>query len=216
MALAQDAAQPLAGSSSGSNTGPGAGAGAGAGAPAGAGLGSGSDSSSDSGADSGGPPTPPPVADTVLPRVGIDDNLPDLRDHLLDAFGTPATPERAGQLPQSGLQITKQIGVSEEFTDNAGRFAGGGGSGYDFITLIQPQVTITDATQRIQLNLNYAPTGEIYARNTGYSQFEAGCERRRAGDRAAELAVRRSAWLDQSAIRLRRLRAEHDGHTGAR
>ena len=175
-ALAQNAAPPLAGSSSGSNTGtgvgPGAGMGAGAGAPAGAGLGSGSDASSDSGSDTGGPPTPPPVADTVLPRVGIDDNLPDLRDHLLDAFGTPATPERSGQLPQSGLQITKQIGVSEEFTDNAGRFAGGGGSGYDFITLIQPQVTITDATQRIQLNLNYAPTGEIYARNTGYSQFE--------------------------------------------
>ena len=164
LAFAQDAAQPLSGRSSGSS----AGTGITAGAPPGAGLGTGSDASS----DDEGPPTPPPVADTVLPRVGIDDNLPDLRDHLLDAFGTPAAPEQAGQVPKTGLQFTKQIGVSEEFTDNAGRFAGGGGSGYDFITLIQPQVTVTDSTQRIQFNINYAPTGEIYARNTSFSQFE--------------------------------------------
>ena len=74
---------------------------------------------------------------------------------------------------RSGLLIEKQVGISEEFSTNVGRSLGAGGSGgYDFITLIQPSVTILDDTQRLSVNLTYDPTVRVYARNFDYSQVQ--------------------------------------------
>ena len=115
-------------------------------------------------------PSLPGPTDTVLPRTGIDSGLSDLREHLLDAYGdTGPTPARPGP----NLQITGQFGASEEFTTNAGVLAGGGrNQGSDFITALQPGVTIVDTSQRLQVNLSYQPVGQIYARNFDFSQFE--------------------------------------------
>jgi uncharacterized protein (PEP-CTERM system associated) len=65
--------------------------------------------------------------------------------------------------------------VSEAFTDNADTFGGFeiGGTQHrdDAITLIQPSLLVIGNTQLVQVNLNYAPSGVIYAQNTDYSQF---------------------------------------------
>ena len=44
-------------------------------------------------------------------------------------------------------------------------------AGDDAVTEIQPQVLITGNTERVQLNLNYAPTGYIYAVHPGESDY---------------------------------------------
>ncbi len=120
-------------------------------------------------ADTPAPPLPSP-ADTVLPRTGVDAGLSDLREHLLSAYGD-AEPFRAPPAPS--LQITGQLGLSEEFTTNAGLLEGGGRNrGSDFITAFQPGITIIDSSQRLQVNLNYQPIGQIYARNIDFSQFQ--------------------------------------------
>jgi uncharacterized protein (PEP-CTERM system associated) len=122
---------------------------------------------------------PPAPAETVLPRTGPDPGPSVVDDPLAFAspFAGPAPPplaSEAGLLPRSGLIIEKQIGVSEELSSNVGQSLGGGGGrgGYDFITLIQPSVTILDATQRLSINLTYDPTVRLYARNFDYSQFQ--------------------------------------------
>ena len=120
-------------------------------------------------ADSAAPALPGP-ADTLLPRTGVDSNLSDLREHLLSAYGDNQ-PFHAP--PGPSLMITGQFGASEEFTTDAGLVEGGGRNrGSDFITALQPGITIVDTSQRLQVNLNYQPVGEIYARNTSFSQFQ--------------------------------------------
>lgn len=118
-------------------------------------------------------PSVPGPTDTVLPRTGIDPGVSDLREHLLRAYGdTPAPTAATGP----NLQITGQLGVSEEFTNNVGAIAGGGGGrgggGSDAITEVQPGITIVDTTERLLVNLNYQPTAQIYARHFDFSQFE--------------------------------------------
>jgi uncharacterized protein (PEP-CTERM system associated) len=121
-------------------------------------------------------PPLPGVADTLLPRSGFDADMSDLRDQLLHGGG--------GQQPGSAasgpaLRINTQFGLSEEYTSNVGANGGGvggvggvGGRGYDFITYLQPRIAIADTTQRLQANLDYQPTGQIYARNGDFSQFQ--------------------------------------------
>ncbi len=122
-----------------------------------------------------GPPALPAPTDTVLPHTGFDTSAQaDLRAQLLSAYGQtppPGSPASAGEEP--GLHVLKQIGVSETYTDNAGfSFGGAPGSGSDFITAIQPAVRVIDNSQRLLVDLDYSPTGLIYARHSNYSQFE--------------------------------------------
>jgi uncharacterized protein (PEP-CTERM system associated) len=119
-----------------------------------------------------GPPALTPPTDTLSPRTGVDATDSDLRNHLLSAFGN-ASGSATGAAAPTGLVIYKQIGVSETYTTNAGyRLGDNGNSGGDFITSIQPAVRVIDNTQRIKIDLTYDPVAQIYARNSGYTQFE--------------------------------------------
>jgi uncharacterized protein (PEP-CTERM system associated) len=131
----------------------------------------------DTGSLSSGASAPgvPPIAGALLPATGADPSQAGLRDHLLNAFGqnTPPTSGTASQGP--AWQVQPSIGISESLTDNPNQFGG-----YNFgtqhhsddaITQITPQVIVLGNTQRFQVNLNYAPTGVIYANNTDFSQF---------------------------------------------
>ena len=130
-------------------------------------------SAPDLGGVSSGPPTLTPPTDTLLPRTGVDSTDPDIRDHLMSAFGGSAAASATGAAQPTGLTIYKQIGVSETYTDNAGyRIGAGSNVGDDFITSIQPSVRVVDNTQRLRVDLTYDPIAQIYARNSGFTQFE--------------------------------------------
>jgi uncharacterized protein (PEP-CTERM system associated) len=117
-------------------------------------------------------PALPGPADTVLPRSGVDATASDLREHLLNAFGDTAQPSAGGPLPPE-LQITGQVGLSEEYTDNAGAASGfGRNAGDDVITSLSPVINVVDTSQRLQVNLTYRPIGQLYARNSNYSQIQ--------------------------------------------
>jgi uncharacterized protein (PEP-CTERM system associated) len=113
---------------------------------------------------------------TLLPPLGADPGDQSLRTNLLDAFGqTPAPPPGQAQTGPA-WQFTPQISVSEEYTTNADVGAGlnsgqNNGHNSDFITLIQPQIAVEENGDRLRVNLNYAPIGEIYAENSDYSQL---------------------------------------------
>ncbi len=117
-------------------------------------------------------PDAPAPTDTVLPRTGVDPGVSDLREHLLDSFGDAPPPPHGVSPPN--LQVSGQLGVSEEYTDNAGAIAGGGasGAGSDFITMIQPRLDVVETSQRVQASIDYAPIAQIYAENSSFSQFE--------------------------------------------
>ncbi len=127
------------------------------------------------GAQEAGIPSVPPISGALLPATGVNPSDPNLRSDLLDAFGqnTPPTPGSAAAGPN--WQYTPAISVSEAFTDNANNFNGFaiGSTQHrdDAITLIQPSLLVVGNTQLVQVNLNYAPTGVIYAENSDYSQF---------------------------------------------
>jgi uncharacterized protein (PEP-CTERM system associated) len=119
-----------------------------------------------------GPPALSAPTDTLQPRTGVDATDSDLRGHLMSAFGS-ASGSATGNVPQTGLAIYKQIGVSETYSTNAGYNLGAGsGSGNDFITSIQPAIRVVDTTQRVKIDLTYDPVAQIYARNSSYTQFE--------------------------------------------
>ena len=131
-------------------------------------------------AESAGPPPSAPDA-SVLPRSFLSGGDADLRDHLLDTFGGPsaeATHSGAGLAPGSGWVVQAQLGLSEEYTDNAGLAVGGlggglgGSAGPDFITEVSPAVTVQRETQRLTVNLAYAPIGLAYANDGSLSQVE--------------------------------------------
>jgi len=125
-------------------------------------------------------PLPPPPMDSVLPRTGIDAGNAELRDRFGDNFadnnyGAGRDLPQAGLLPKSGWLILPQIGVAEAWSSNAGLGLGSGSLGNvgsDFITEITPQVQIERQAERYTVNLNYAPIGLIYAKNSDYSQVE--------------------------------------------
>jgi uncharacterized protein (PEP-CTERM system associated) len=123
-----------------------------------------------------GPPEPPAVAGAVLPPLGTDPTSPGLAQTLTNAFGTPAAAPTGNGPPAPALQISPSITVAEEYTTNASLVAGGGvptngQHSSDWITLISPAISLVDDTQRVRVNLNYAPTGQIYAENPSYDQF---------------------------------------------
>jgi uncharacterized protein (PEP-CTERM system associated) len=126
------------------------------------------------GGDSG-PPAVPPMAGAVLPPTGADPSAPSLRDRLLDAFGQNVAPAPGGAAAGPAWQFSPSILVSEAFTDNPDQFGGfnfgGRKQGDDAVTQIQPQIVVTGKTERVQVNLNYAPSGVIYAANPDFSQF---------------------------------------------
>jgi len=126
-------------------------------------------------ADINPPPPPPAFADTVLPTLGTDPSAGDIRAQLLDAFGDTRPPVPADRLG-SGWQIIPILTVAEEWTDNAGLAAGSGAfvndhAGSDFVTLIEPDITLLGDTERLQVTLHYAPIGEIFAENGSFSQI---------------------------------------------
>ncbi len=113
-----------------------------------------------------------PPSDTVLPRTGVDPTSSDPRGDLLSAFGeTPASPPGVSQ---PNLQIHGSLDVSEEYTSDVGAAAGleGTSRGSDFLTQVQPGLSITDTSQRLMVNLEYHPIAQIYAENFDFSQFQ--------------------------------------------
>jgi uncharacterized protein (PEP-CTERM system associated) len=124
--------------------------------------------------DSGmAPPAVPAPTDAVLPRIGADPGVADEDDHMLNAFNGGSRVSGA-QAMQPGWHFTPQIAISEEYTTNAGALTGTGlnGGGSDFVTLIQPSIAIDDVSQRLTLHVDYRPTEEIFANNSGFTQFE--------------------------------------------
>jgi uncharacterized protein (PEP-CTERM system associated) len=120
-------------------------------------------------------PSVPPISGALLPATGVNPSDPNLRSDLLDAFGQNTPPTPGGAAAGPNWQYTPAITVSEAFTTNANNF-----NGYstgptqhrdDAITLISPSLIVVGNTQLVQVNLNYAPTGVIYAENSDYSQF---------------------------------------------
>jgi uncharacterized protein (PEP-CTERM system associated) len=122
-----------------------------------------------------GPPGVPPIANSVLPATGFDPNQPNLRDHLLNAFGQNTVPQGSSAQVGPAWQYSPAISVSEELTDNPDQFggynSGVGRRGDDAITLITPSILVVGTTERFRVNLDYQPTGMIYAVNPDYSQF---------------------------------------------
>jgi uncharacterized protein (PEP-CTERM system associated) len=126
------------------------------------------------GADVNLAPPPPAFADTVLPTMGANPSTGDLRAELLDAFGD-TQPQHADRIGPD-WQIIPVLTVAEEWTSDAGLAAGSGAFvnnryGSDFVTLIEPRITLLGNTDRLQVTLNYAPVGEIFAENSNFSQF---------------------------------------------
>jgi len=124
----------------------------------------------DVGSAAAGPPSLPAPTDTLLPRTGIDTTDTDLRGHLMGAFGPSGS--ATGAPPPTGLVVYKQLAVSETFTTNAGYQLGGEDAGSDFITSIQPLVRVIDNTSRLRVDLTYDPTGQVYARHSGFDQVQ--------------------------------------------
>jgi uncharacterized protein (PEP-CTERM system associated) len=117
----------------------------------------------------------PPIAGALLPSTGVNPSDPNLRSDLLSAFGQNTPPAPGGAAAGPNWQYTPAISVSEAFTDNAntfGGFASGGNQHHDdAITVITPSLLVVGNTERVQVNLNYAPSGLIYAADSDYSQF---------------------------------------------
>ncbi len=137
-------------------------------------------------------PPPPAFADTVLPTMGVNPSSSDMRAQLLDAFGDTQQPPHGDPIGPN-WQIIPVLTVAEEWTDDAALAAGSGPfinerAGSDFVTLIEPNVTLLGNTERLQVTLNYAPVGEIFAENSNYSQFRQNA----AGDALATLVP---GWL---------------------
>jgi uncharacterized protein (PEP-CTERM system associated) len=131
-----------------------------------------------------GPPTPAAPIGTMLPPLAADPTSPALRSDLLNAFGQQPTPPPGAAVAGPAWQIMPQVTVAEEYTNNPGLVGGpssfnlpalhGGASqasGSDFVTLITPQIIVIENGERLRVNLFYAPTGEIFAENTNFSQF---------------------------------------------
>ncbi len=177
-AFAQSAAGSGGPGGSGSSSSSGSGA---------SGNAAGSDQSSGSAGptiETGGPPTLQAPIGTLLPPLGADPTQPSLRSNLLNAFGqstpTPLSAAAAGP----AWQFFPQFTISEEYTNNASAIGGFNGTpvpglhngvnqptNTDFITLLQPQLTVLENGDRLRVNLFYAPTGEIFAENSSYNQF---------------------------------------------
>lgn len=118
----------------------------------------------------------PAIADTLLPRVGLDPAAPGGFDRLRDwlVSGGQAAP-RAGR--GDPWRVEGSLTLEEQWTDNPGQAFGRGGLGAsargdDLITLIRPSVRVASETERLTASLRYDPQGQIFARNDSFSQFQ--------------------------------------------
>jgi uncharacterized protein (PEP-CTERM system associated) len=131
--------------------------------------------------DTAGPPALQAPIGTLLPPLGADPSDISLHSNLLNGFGQSSPPVPTSAAAGPSLQFKPQLTISEEYANNPGSIGefsntanlqqGRQGTGAYFVTMIQPQIAITDNTERVQVNLFYAPTGEIYAENSNYDQF---------------------------------------------
>jgi uncharacterized protein (PEP-CTERM system associated) len=131
--------------------------------------------------DTGGPPTLQAPIGTLLPPLAADPSDISLHSNLLNGIGQNGTPPLTGAAAGPTLQFKPQLTISEEYANNPGAIGefsntaglqqGRQGTGAYFVTMIQPQIAITDNTERVQVSLFYAPTGQIYAENSNYDQF---------------------------------------------
>jgi len=134
------------------------------------------------GDDSSGSSAPSIMAptDTLLPRVGIDTTQPGFADTLRDTFDSQSGPGPRATVAGPGFQIQSRIMVSEEWTQHADEVSGGAGgahgNGSDFVTLIQPDILVSESTERVNGVLHYAPTGEIFARSGGNDEVRQGAD----------------------------------------
>ena len=125
-------------------------------------------------------PTPPPRASPTTPPPSAP--RPPLRggSSLLPFTGNTA--EAGGPRGDSASSlapaldrsprnwsITPSLGLGEEYTSNV-LANGGSGSGYDYITLIQPSISASGSTTRLQGSISYHPEIDIYARNFSQSR----------------------------------------------
>jgi uncharacterized protein (PEP-CTERM system associated) len=127
------------------------------------------------GADVNLAPPPPAFADTVLPTMGANPTSADMRSQLLDAFGDTQPPPQGDRIAR-GWEVIPVMTVAEEWTDDPGLAAGSGPivgnnvHGSDFVTLLEPSLTVLGDTDRLQATLHYAPIGEIFAENSNFTQ----------------------------------------------
>lgn len=108
----------------------------------------------------GGTAAAPAAGDTpayVLPGQ----SAPDPAHEIVPAT---AAPEFA-----PGWSFTPFLSISEAFNDNV--YQTQSGKKADFITYINPGLSVRGDTPRVQASLNYAPTAAIYASQSGQSYF---------------------------------------------
>ncbi len=116
-----------------------------------------------------------PPTDTLLPPVGIDTSRPGFIDTLRDDLAAQSGLAPSAVAAGPGFQIHPQVTVSEQYTQNVNQISGFGGlavnsnnntnPGGDFVTLIQPDLLVTENSQVLTGNLHYLPTVEIFARH---------------------------------------------------
>jgi uncharacterized protein (PEP-CTERM system associated) len=125
---------------------------------------------------SSGPPELQGPTATLLPPLGADPGDQSLRTNLLSTFGQTPPPPPGQSVAGPAWQFTPLLTVAEEFTDNVNAASGAylgphQGTPNDFITLITPNLTLAENGDRLRVNLNYAPSGQIYAENSEFSQL---------------------------------------------
>ena len=140
-------------------------------------------STSEPSIDSGGPPALQAPIGTMLPPLGVDPTDPSLRSNLLNAFGQTPPPPPGTEVAGPAWQFAPQLTIAEEYTNNPGVIGGFNSlptpglrgvanqtTGSDFVTLIQPQIAVTENGDRLRVNLFYAPTAQIFAKNGNFDQ----------------------------------------------
>ena len=98
---------------------------------------------------------------------------------LLPFTGSPAAGNLHGDTASSlavplertarNFTVTPALGLAEEYTSNA-LATGARGHGYDFVTLIQPSLSVSGVSTRLQGSLAYHPEVDLYARNFSSSR----------------------------------------------
>ena len=109
--------------------------------------------------------TPLQAPSFLQPLQSITQPNSSLRDTVTSNLAPPL--ERTAR----NWSVTPSIGVGEEYASNV-LGLGGNTQGYDFITLVQPSVTASGTTTRLQGSINYSPLVEVYARNFNQSHVD--------------------------------------------
>ena len=110
-----------------------------------------------------GTPSPLRASSSLLPFTGNTAQGGGLRGDAASSLG-PAL-ERAPR----NWSVTPSLGLGEEYTSNV-LGSGTNGRGYDFVTLVQPSLSASGVSTRLQGSLSYHPEVDIYARNFSQSR----------------------------------------------